>query len=184
MGLDAMILVFWMLSFKPAFSLCLSLSSRGSLDYLGRFSYLSLLCFVTLHSYGYIFPFLLCLKFLFFSQLFVRPPQTSTLPFCISFSWGWFWSLPHVWCYKPASIVLQALFLSDLNPCISLDVTCFLWEFLYILIFSVYLNFFLCTSLSCLNFVHNEHVSYFKNCKLVFHILTINATSFSMACMC
>ena len=31
MGLDAMILVFWMLSFKPTFSFPLSLSSRGSL---------------------------------------------------------------------------------------------------------------------------------------------------------
>ena len=31
MGLDAMILIFWMLSFKPAFSLFLSLSSKGSL---------------------------------------------------------------------------------------------------------------------------------------------------------
>ena len=30
----------------------------------------------------------------FFSQLFVRPPQTTILPFCISFSWRWFWSLP------------------------------------------------------------------------------------------
>ena len=30
MGQDAMIFVFWMLSFKPAFSLTLSLSSRGS----------------------------------------------------------------------------------------------------------------------------------------------------------
>ena len=27
---------------------------------------------------------------LFFSQLFVRSPQTTSLPFCISFSWGWF----------------------------------------------------------------------------------------------
>ena len=31
MGLDAMIFIFWMLSFKPAFSLSLSASSRGSL---------------------------------------------------------------------------------------------------------------------------------------------------------
>ena len=30
MGLDAMILLFWMLSFKPAFSLCSFTSSRGS----------------------------------------------------------------------------------------------------------------------------------------------------------
>ena len=43
----------------------------------------------TLHSDGYIFPFLFCLLFLFFSQLFVRPLQTTILHFCISFSWGW-----------------------------------------------------------------------------------------------
>ena len=34
MGLDAMILVFWILSFKPTFYSPLSLSSRGSLDFL------------------------------------------------------------------------------------------------------------------------------------------------------
>ena len=39
--------------------------------------YLFLLFFGTLHSNGNIFPFLLCLLLLFFSQLFVRPPQTS-----------------------------------------------------------------------------------------------------------
>ena len=37
------------------------------------------------------FPFLLCLLLLFFSQLFIRSPQTTILPFCISFSWGWFY---------------------------------------------------------------------------------------------
>ena len=36
---------------------------------------------------GIIFPFLLCFSILFFSQLFVRPPQTAILTFCISFSW-------------------------------------------------------------------------------------------------
>ena len=51
-------------------------------------SYLSLLFFGTLHSHGYIFPFLLCFSLLFFSQLFVRPPQTAILLFCISFPWG------------------------------------------------------------------------------------------------
>ena len=43
--------------------------------------------------FGYprnIFPFLLCFSLLFSSQLFVRPPQTDILLFCISFSWGWF----------------------------------------------------------------------------------------------
>ena len=37
----------------------------------------------------YIFPFLLCFSLLFFSQLFVRPPQTAILLFCTSFPWGW-----------------------------------------------------------------------------------------------
>ena len=63
------------------------------IDHWGRLSYLSLLFFGTLHSGGYIFPFLLGLLLLFFSQLFVRPPKTTILPFCISFSWGWFWPL-------------------------------------------------------------------------------------------
>ena len=31
----------------------------------------------TVHSDVYIFPFLLCFPLLFFSQLFVRPPQTA-----------------------------------------------------------------------------------------------------------
>ena len=84
------------------FSLCI--------DHLGRLSYLSLLLSGTLNSDGYIFPFLLCLLLLFFSQIFVRPPQTTILPFCISFSWGWFWSLSPVPCHEPPSIVLQALY--------------------------------------------------------------------------
>ena len=71
--------------------------------------YLFLLFFGTLYSNGYIFPFLLYLLLLFFSELFVRPPQTTILPFCISFSWGWSWSLPPIQCHKPPSIVLQAL---------------------------------------------------------------------------
>ena len=77
--------------------------------HLGSFSYLSLLFFRTPHSNGYIFPFLLCLSLLFFSQLFLSPPQTTILPFCIYFSWGWFWSQPPGQCYEPPSIVLQAL---------------------------------------------------------------------------
>ena len=39
-------------------------------------------------------PFLLSLSLLFFSQIFVRSPQTIILPICISFPWGWSWSLP------------------------------------------------------------------------------------------
>ena len=37
----------------------------------------------TLHSVEYVFPFLLCLSLLFFPRLFVKPPQTGTLPSCI-----------------------------------------------------------------------------------------------------
>ena len=55
------------------------------------------------------------------SQLFVKPPQTTILPFCISFSWGWSWSMPPVQCHEPPSIVLQALCLSDLIPWIYLS---------------------------------------------------------------
>ena len=49
-------------------------------DHLGGLSYLSLLLLGILHSDGEIFPSLLCLSRLFFSQLFVRPPQKS---FCL-----------------------------------------------------------------------------------------------------
>ena len=66
--------------------------------------------------------FLFSFAFHFFSQLFVRPPQTTILPFCISFSWGWSWSLPPLQCQKPPSIVLQALCLSDLTPWICLSI--------------------------------------------------------------
>ena len=42
----------------------------------------------TLNSNEYIFPFLVCLSLLFFSQLFVRPPQTTILPFLYFFFLG------------------------------------------------------------------------------------------------
>ena len=42
-------------------------------------------CYLSLPFIGYIFPFLICLWVLFFSQLFVRPPQTAILPFCLFF---------------------------------------------------------------------------------------------------
>ena len=74
------------------------------IDRWGRLSYLSLLFFGTLHSDAYIFPFLLCFSLLFFSQLFVRLPQTAILLFCISFPWGWSWYLSPVQCHEPPSI--------------------------------------------------------------------------------
>ena len=78
-----------------------------SLHWSLREAFLSLLPFFgTLHSNVYIFPFLLCFLLLFFSQLFVKPPQTTILPFCISFPWGWSWSQSPVQCQEPLSIVL------------------------------------------------------------------------------
>ena len=52
---------------------------------LRRLSYLSLFFFGTQHSDGHIFPFLLCVSLLFFSQVFVRPPQTAVLPVAFLF---------------------------------------------------------------------------------------------------
>ena len=57
---------------------------------------------------------LLFISFLF--SLFVKPLQTTALPSCISFSLGWFCSLPSVQYYEPMSIVLQVLCLLDLIP--------------------------------------------------------------------
>ena len=71
-------------------------------DHWGRLSYLSLLFSGTLHSNGYIFPFLLCLLLLFFSQLFVRPPQTAILLFCISFFF--FFALLYLYSCKVISL--------------------------------------------------------------------------------
>ena len=80
------------------------------IDHLGRLFYFSLLFFGTLHSDGYVFPFLLCLSLLFFLSYLLRPPRTTTLLFCISFSWGWSWSPPPIQYYKTLSIVPQALY--------------------------------------------------------------------------
>ena len=71
--------------FKRSLVFSILLFSSISLHWsLKRLSYL-LLFFGTLHSDAYIFPCLLCFSLLFFSQLFVRPPQTAILLFCISF---------------------------------------------------------------------------------------------------
>ena len=56
------------------------LFSSISLHWWLRKAFLSLLAILrTLHSDTYIFPCLLCFSLLFFSQLFVRPPQTAIL---------------------------------------------------------------------------------------------------------
>ena len=77
------------------------------IDHWERLFYISLLFFGTLHSVGFIFPFLLCLSLLFFSRLFVRPPKTTTLPSCLSISGLCFWSPPPVQCYESLSVTLD-----------------------------------------------------------------------------
>ena len=56
-------------------------------------------------------------QLLFFLQLFVKPPQTTTLPCCS----GMVLFAPPGRCYGPLSIVLQALCLLDLMPWIYLS---------------------------------------------------------------
>uniref|UniRef100_A0A8C6D0J4 Uncharacterized protein n=1 Tax=Moschus moschiferus TaxID=68415 RepID=A0A8C6D0J4_MOSMO len=51
------------------------------LVHLRRPSYFSLLFSATLHSVWYIYSSLLCFLLFFFPQVFVKPPQTTTLPF-------------------------------------------------------------------------------------------------------
>ena len=76
-----------------------------------RKAFLSLLAVLWNSAFKWVYlSFLLCLLLLFFSQLFVRPHQTTVLPFCISFSWRWSWSLPLIQYHEPPSIVLQALY--------------------------------------------------------------------------
>ena len=83
--------------------------------HLRKPSYLFLLFSVTLHSVGYIFPFLPCFSPLFFHQLFVKFPQTANFVFLNFFISGLVVVHP-VQCYELLSIVLQALCLPDLIP--------------------------------------------------------------------
>ena len=78
-------------------------------------SYLSLLFYGTLHSNGSIFPFLLCFSLLFFSQLFLRPPQTAILPFAFFF-WGGMFLIPVSCTMSWTSIHTSSGNLSDLVP--------------------------------------------------------------------
>ena len=93
------------------------LFSSISLHWSLRKTFLSLLAILRNSAFRWV-----CLSFsplpylFFFSQLYVKPPQTTILPFCISFSWGWCWSLPPVQCHEPLSIVLQALLSIRSNP--------------------------------------------------------------------
>ena len=64
------------------------------------------LFFGTLHSDGYIVTFLHCLSLLFFSQLFVRPPLTTILPYAFLFLGGGF---NHCFLYSVTNLHSQFL---------------------------------------------------------------------------
>ena len=51
---------------------------------------------------------------LLFSAIFMASSDNH-FAFCISFSWGWFWTHPVVQCYEPPLMVLQALSIRS-NP--------------------------------------------------------------------
>ena len=100
---------------KRSLAFPLLLLSSISLHCSLRKAFLSLLLFSeTLHLVVYTFPFLPCFLLLFFLQLFIKPPQITTLPSCFSFSLGWFSLLPSIHYYGSPSIVLQAPCLLDL----------------------------------------------------------------------
>ena len=71
------------------------------------FTFLSLLAILSNSAFRWVY---LSFSLLFFSQLFVRPPRTTILPFCIPCSCGWFWSPCPVQCPEFLVIVLQALY--------------------------------------------------------------------------
>ena len=64
------------------------------------------------------------LPYAFLFSAICKTSSTTILPFCTFFPWGWFWSPPPVQCYKPLSIELQGLCLSDPIPWIYLS----LWD--------------------------------------------------------
>ena len=93
------------------------LFSSISLHWLPRKAFLSVLAVLWNSAFKQVYlSFSPWFLLLFFSQIFVRPPQTAILLFCISFSWGWSCSLSPLQGHKPSSIVHQALCLSDLVP--------------------------------------------------------------------
>ena len=87
------------------------LFSSISLHWSLRKAILSLLAILWNSAFRQIYLSFSSLPFtsLLFSAI-CKASSDNHFAFCISFSWGWFWSLPPVPCYIPLSIVLQALY--------------------------------------------------------------------------
>ena len=89
--------------------------SSNSLHWSLRKAFLSLLAILWNSAFRWIYLSFspLPLASLLFSAIH-KASSGSHFPFCISFSWRWFWSLLLVWCHELLSAILQALCLSDL----------------------------------------------------------------------
>ena len=98
------------------------LFSSISLHWSLRKAFLSLLAILWNSAFRWVYLSFSPLPFisLVFSAIW-KASSDNHLPSWISFYWGWFWSLPPVWCYEPPSIVLQTFCLSDLIPWIYLS---------------------------------------------------------------
>ena len=102
---------------KRSLAFPILLFSSVSLQWSLRKAFLSLLAVLWISAFRWMYlSFSPLLSLFFFPQLFVRPPQTTILPFWTSVSWEWFWSPRPLQCHEPPSIILQALCLSDLIP--------------------------------------------------------------------
>ena len=86
-------------------------------------AFLSLLAVLWNSAFSWVYLFLSPLPFASLLSATYKASLNNhfAFPFCISFSWDSFWSLPPIQCYEPLSIVLQALGLSDLIPGIYLS---------------------------------------------------------------
>ena len=75
---------------------------------VGRLYFLSFLS-LTAFKWAYLSFYPLPFASLLFTGI-CKASSDICFVFFISFSWWWSWSLPPIWCYKPPSIVLQALY--------------------------------------------------------------------------
>ena len=93
------------------------LFSSTSLHYSFKKAFISLLALLWNSMFSWIYLSLSPLLFTsLLSSALLKASSGNHFPSCISFSLGWFWSLPLVQCYESLSIALQALCLPDLIP--------------------------------------------------------------------
>ena len=85
-----------------------------SLHWSVRKAFLSLLAILWNSAFRWLYHSFSPLPFSSLFSVICKASSDSRLPCWISSSQEWFWSLPPVQCYRPPSIVLQAITLSDL----------------------------------------------------------------------